>query len=159
MEKRIHQLAGVIRGGTGDPYQGRTLFQNTCSACHRLFGQGGQIGPDLTVHDRTDLESMLLATVNPNAEIREGFENYAVETRDGRSLTGFLMEQDERTIVLRGLDNQNLTLPRADLAELKPAGISLMPEGLLDALTEQQIRDLFAYLRSTQPLVGEAPRK
>jgi len=159
MEKRIHQLAGVIREGTGDPYQGRTLFQNTCSACHRLFGQGGQIGPDLTVHDRTDLESMLLATVNPNAEIREGFENYSVETRDGRSLTGFLMEQDEHTIVLRGLDNQNLTLPRADLAELRPAGISLMPEGLLDALTEQQIRDLFAYLRSTQPLVGEAPRR
>ena len=157
MEKKIHHLAGVIRSGHGDPYQGRTLFQNACSTCHRLFNQGGQIGPDLTVHDRTDLESMLLATVNPNAEIREGFENYSVETRDGRSLTGFLMEQDEHTIVLRGLDNQNVTLPRQDLTELKPAGISLMPEGLLDALTEQQTRDLFAYLRSTQPLVGEAP--
>ena len=123
-----------------------------------MFGQGGQIGPDLTVHDRTDLESMLLATVNPNAEIREGFENYTVETSDGRSLAGFLIEQDEHTIVLRGLDNQNVTLARSGIAQLQPAGMSLMPEGLLDPLTEQQTRDLFAYLRSTQPLVGEAPR-
>jgi putative heme-binding domain-containing protein len=123
-----------------------------------LFGQGGQIGPDLTVQDRTDLESMLLATVNPNAEIREGFENYTVETSDGRSLAGFLIEQDDHTIVLRGLDNQNVTLARTGIAQLQPAGISLMPEGLLDPLTEQQTRDLFAYLRSTQPLVGEAPR-
>jgi putative membrane-bound dehydrogenase-like protein len=158
MEKKITHLAAAIRGGAGDPYNGRTLFQNACSACHQLFGQGGQIGPDLTVHDRTDLESMLLATVNPNAEIREGFENYTVETSDGRSLAGFLIEQDEHTIVLRGLDNQNVTLARSGIAQLQPAGMSLMPEGLLDPLTEQQTRDLFAYLRSTQPLVGEAPR-
>jgi putative heme-binding domain-containing protein len=101
---------------------------------------------------------MLLATVNPNAEIREGFENYTVETSDGRSLAGFLIEQDDHTIVLRGLDNQNVTLARTGITQLQPAGMSLMPEGLLDTLTEQQTRDLFAYLRSTQPLVGEAPR-
>ena len=158
-EKKIRQLAAVIRGGSGDPYQGRTLFQNTCGSCHRLFAQGGQVGPDLTVYNRADLESMLLAIVNPSAEIREGFENYSVETRDGRSLSGFLMEQDDRTIVLRGLDNQNVTLPRADLVEFKAAGLSLMPEGLLETFSDQQTRDLFAYLRSTQPLVGEPPRR
>jgi hypothetical protein len=69
-----------------------------------------------------------------------------------------LIEQDDHTIVLRGLDNQNVTLARSVIAQLQPAGMSLMPEGLLDTLTEQQTRDLFAYLRSTQPLVGEAPR-
>ena len=159
MEEKIHRLAGVVRGGTGDPYQGRTLFQNMCGSCHKLFGQGGEVGPDLTVYNRGDLESMLLAMVNPNAEIREGYENYSVETRDGRSLSGFLAEQDNRSIVLRGLDNQNLTLARADLTELTAAGLSLMPEGLLDGFNEEQTRDLFAYLRSTQPLVGEPPRR
>jgi putative heme-binding domain-containing protein len=159
MELKIHNLAGVLRSGSGDPYQGRTLFQNTCGSCHKLFGQGGEVGPDLTVHNRTDLESMLLAIVNPGAEIREGYENYSVETKDGRSLSGFLVEQDNRTIALRGVDNQNVTLARAELLELKAAGMSLMPEGLLDAFNEQQTRDLFAYLRSTQPLVGEAPRR
>ncbi len=159
MEKKIHQLAGVIRGGMGDPYQGRTLFQNNCGTCHKLFGQGAEVGPDLTVHNRADLESMLLAIVNPSAEIREGFENYNLETKDGRSLSGFLLEQDPQTIVLRGLDNQNVTLARTDLVELKPAGMSLMPEGLLDGFNDEQTRALFAYLRSTQPLVGEPPRR
>ncbi|MSU35306.1 MAG: c-type cytochrome [Pedosphaera sp.] len=158
MEKKISKLAGIVRGGTGDPYQGRTLFQNACSSCHKLFGQGAEVGPDLTVHNRADLESMLLAIVNPSAEIREGFENYTLETKDGRSLSGFLVEQDNQTIVLRGLDNQNLTLARTELMELTPAGISLMPEGLLDDFNDEQARALFAYLRSTQPLVGEPPR-
>jgi len=158
METKIHQLAGLIRSGIGDPYSGRTLFQNTCGNCHKLFGQGAAVGPDLTAYNRSDLESMLLAVVNPSAEIREGFENYSVETKDDRSLSGFLVEQDNQTIVLRGLDNQNVTLARSELVELKAAGLSLMPEGLLDSFTEQQNRDLFAYLRSTQPLVGEPPR-
>ena len=159
MEQKMHQLAAVVRGGTGDPYSGRTLFQNTCGGCHKLFGQGAEVGPDLTVYNRADLESMLLAIINPSAEIREGYENYSVETRDGRSLSGFLAEQDDRSIVLRGLDNQNVTLQRPELVELKPAGVSLMPEGLLESFDAQQTRDLFAYLRSTQPLVGEAPRR
>lgn len=158
METQIHQLAGLIRSGTGDPYAGRTLFQNTCGNCHKLFGQGASVGPDLTAYNRGDLESMLLAVVNPSAEIREGFENYSVETKDDRSLSGFLVEQDNQIIVLRGLDNQNVTLARTEIAELKAAGMSLMPVGLLDSFNEQQTRDLFAYLRSTQPLVGEPPR-
>jgi putative heme-binding domain-containing protein len=158
MEQKIHHSLGVIQSGSGDPYAGRTLFQNTCGVCHRLFGAGGQVGPDLTVYDRGDLESMLLAIVNPSAEIREGYENYSVETRDGRSLSGFLLEQDKDVVVLRGLDNEKLTLPRAELTEMRAVGLSLMPEGLLESFDAQQTRDLFAYLRSTQPLVGEPPR-
>ncbi len=159
MEKKIQQFAGILRADSGDPYAGRTLFQNACGSCHKLFGQGAEVGPDLTVHDRANLESMLLAIVHPSAEIREGFENHSIETRDGRSLSGFLVEQDDRIIVLRGLDNQNTTLARADLEELSVSGLSLMPEGLLDSLDAQQVRDLFAYLRSTQPLVGDPPRR
>ncbi len=159
MENKIVQFARTIRTSTGDPYQGRTLFQTTCANCHKLFSQGAEVGPDLTVHNRADLESMLLAIVNPSAEIREGFENYSVETKDGRSLSGFLVEQDEKILVLRGLDNQNTAFARSDLSEVKPAGISLMPEGLMEGFSDDQVRDLFAYLRSTQPLIGEPPRK
>jgi putative heme-binding domain-containing protein len=159
MEKRIYELADWIRTGTGDPYGGRTLFQNTCGNCHKLFDQGASVGPDLTTFNRSDLETMLLAIVNPSAEIREGFENYSVEMKDDRSLSGFLVEQDNQTVVLRGIDNQNVTLPRSEIASIKPAGLSLMPDGLLDNFTKQQARDLFAYLRSTQPLVGGPPQR
>jgi len=158
IDRQIRERAAWIRAEPGDPYAGRTLFTASCAGCHRLFAQGAEVGPDLTVHDRTDIESLLLAILNPSAEIREGYENHTVETRDGRSLPGFLVEQNPQSIVLRGLDNQNVVLARSEVAELVPAGLSLMPEGLIDGWSPQQVRDLFAYLRSTQPLVGEPPK-
>jgi putative heme-binding domain-containing protein len=68
-------------------------------------------------------------------------------------LSGFLVEQDPQVVVLRGLDGQNVTLPRAEIAEMKAAGVSLMPEGLVDAMDDRQVQDLFAYLPTSQPLV------
>jgi putative heme-binding domain-containing protein len=68
-------------------------------------------------------------------------------------LTGFLADEDKQTVVIRGIDGANMTIARAEIDEMKPAGFSLMPEGLLSSLEDQQIRDLFSYLRSTQPLV------
>jgi putative heme-binding domain-containing protein len=152
MEQQMQRLATVVRGGSGDPYNGQKLFSATCGACHRLFNQGGKIGPDLTPYQRSDLDTLLLHIVNPSAEIREGYENFVIETRDERSLTGFLVERDDHMIVLRGMDGQNVRLPRSEVQELRPAGLSLMPEGLLEGMDDRQVRDLFAYLRSTQPL-------
>ena len=95
---------------------------------------------------------MLPSILDPNAEIREGFANYLVETKDGRALTGFLTDQDAHIVILRGVDGQDISLRREEIAELKPSGRSLMPEGLLDGLSDQQLRDFFAYLRIPQPI-------
>lgn len=159
MKQQIQSYAGVIRSGVGDPYEGRKLFAMSCGICHQLFGAGGHIGPDLTPYKRDDLDTMLVNIVNPNAEIREGYETYLVTTKDGRTLSGFLADKDTRVVVLRGIDGVNQTLPLDQIAEMKPAGLSLMPEGLLNSLKEQQVRDLFAYLCSAQPLVGEPPKQ
>ncbi len=158
MQKEIEHYAAAVRNGSGDPYAGRKLFGATCAGCHRLFGQGAQIGPDLTPYKRDDLETMLLNIVNPSAEIREGYENYLVTTTDGRTLSGFLADKDNRTVVLRGIDGINMVLGQNEIREMKSSGVSLMPEGLLAAFNDRQVCDLFAYLRSTQPLVGEPPR-
>jgi putative membrane-bound dehydrogenase-like protein len=157
MEQQIQRLAAVVRGGKGEPYAGRTLFQAACAGCHTFFSQGGQVGPDLTTYKRDELDTLLLNIINPSAEIREGFENNVVETKDDRSLNGFIVEKNDQFVVLRGLDGQNVTLDRKEILKLEAAGMSLMPEGLLDALSEQQVRDLFAYLRSSQPLTGKPP--
>jgi putative heme-binding domain-containing protein len=154
MQTQIRRLAEVIRSGEGDPYGGQKIFNTACASCHTLFARGGKVGPDLTTYQRGDLDAMLLHIVNPSAEIREGYENLHIETTDDRSLTGFLVERDDRLIVLRGPDGQNITLEPSNIAEMRAAGLSLMPEGLLDNLTDQQARDLFAYLRSTQPLAN-----
>jgi putative heme-binding domain-containing protein len=149
---QIEKLSGVIGLAKGNPYQGHQLYNQMCGKCHTLFGQGGKIGPDLTTYKRDDLRGMLLNVVNPSAEIREGFENFIARTADGRTLTGLLADQDTNVVVIRGADGQNISVTRDEIEDLRASRTSLMPDGQLKALSDQQIRDLFAYLRSTQPL-------
>ena len=68
-------------------------------------------------------------------------------------LSGIVVEQDKNVVVLRGGDGKELTLARDEIDAIKPSPTSIMPEGLLKGLSDQQVRDLFAYLRSTQPLI------
>lgn len=151
-ESRIQELAALLNAQPGDPYPGKELFHAKCSACHYLFDEGGKIGPDLTPYDRDNLPNLLLSIVMPNAEIREGFENFVIETENGRVLSGFLADQDLSTVTIRSFDGQNSTLRKEDIQSMESAGVSLMPQGLLEGLSDKEIRDLFAYLRSAQPL-------
>jgi putative heme-binding domain-containing protein len=152
MLAQVDALKGVLAKGTGNPYAGRKLYLTSCGKCHLLFGEGGRIGPDLTSYKRDDVHTMLVNVVNPSAQIREGFENYVVVTSDGRTLTGFIADQDARVVVLRGADGQSVVIPRTNIDEMSVSAKSVMPEMLLKELSEQQVRDLFAYLRATQPL-------
>ena len=127
------------------------LFTQSCAACHKMFEKGGRLGPDLTTYQRDNLGSMLLSIINPNAEIREGFQYYLVATQDGRSLSGFVVRRDTQLVILRGLEGEDISLRPAEIKNLQPVGRSLMPEGLLDQMDDQQLRDLFAYLGLSRP--------
>jgi len=151
-QKRIDEVAAILKEGAGNPYAGEATFTARCANCHKLFFKGGNVGPDLTQYQRDNLPTMLLSIVNPSAEIREGFQYYLVATQDDRILSGFFVDRDNQVTVLRGLDGENITLKAANIKQIKPAGQSLMPAGLLDGLTNQQLRDFFAYLRITQPI-------
>lgn len=85
--------------------------------------------------------------------IREGYATLIVSLVDGRVLSGVVVEQDKNVVVLRGSDGTDVTLARADIDAMRPGSASIMPEGLLKGLSDQQVRDLFAYLRSSQPLI------
>jgi putative membrane-bound dehydrogenase-like protein len=149
---RVEQLRTLLAGKPGDPYAGEATFMARCAACHTLFHKGGKVGPNLTAYQRDDLSTMLTSIVEPSAEIREGFENFIVTTKDGRTLSGFMADKDEHIVTLRGFDGQDLTLPREQISELQGAGRSLMPDGLLEGLTDTELRDFFAYLRIPQPI-------
>jgi putative heme-binding domain-containing protein len=153
LRPKIEAVRQIITTQPGDPYRGEPLFMDRCGGCHTLFFKGGKIGPDLTSYQRDDLGTMLLSILDPNAEVREGFVNHVVTTRDGRTLGGFLADQDANVIVLRGFDGADISLRRSDITSLTPAGRSLMPEALLDEMNDTEIRDLFAYLRQSQPIV------
>jgi putative heme-binding domain-containing protein len=152
MRAEVQRLSELIAGSTGNPYRGKQLFLSNCAKCHVLFTDGGKIGPDLTTYKRDDLRGMLMNIVNPSLEIREGFENFVVFTDDGRTLNGFIADQDNRVVVLKGADGQTLIIPRAEVDEMQAIPRSIMPEGILKPFNPQQVRDLFAYLRATQPL-------
>lgn len=154
MQQQIAAQQKMLSAATEEPdrYAGEKLFQKNCGKCHKLFGEGGEIGPDLTSFKRDDVGRMLVNIINPSNEIREGFETYLIVTEDGRTVNGFLADQDNNVIVIRSADGQSITVERDNIDEMLPQKKSLMPEGLLDKLSEKEVRDLFSYLRSSQPL-------
>jgi putative heme-binding domain-containing protein len=95
---------------------------------------------------------MLLSILRPSQEIREGFRTFQALTVDGRVVTGFVVDDNEEIVTLREASGQSITLAKADIEEYKATPKSIMPEGLLDKLSEDQVRDLFSYLQSGQPL-------
>ncbi len=152
MQQQMERFAPIAKTEGGVAFEGKKIYMQSCGRCHLLFGEGGRIGPDLTTFKRDDVMRILLNIVNPSAEIREGFESITVVSTDGRTVNGFLADQDNRVVVVRGIDGQNITIARDDIEEIVPSKKSLMPEGLLNNLTDEQIRNLFTYLKISQPL-------
>ncbi len=152
VRQQVRRIQDAIREDAGDPYAGKKLFTTTCGKCHRLFDSGGEIGPDLTSYKRDDTSRLLMNILAPSAEIREGYETWLAITDDGRSVSGFKIDEDDTILTLRGADGVRVSLQQDALDELIKQPVSLMPRGLLDKLSDQEKRDLFAYLRSSQPL-------
>jgi putative heme-binding domain-containing protein len=153
LNDKIARFKKTILAGGGNPLRGKALFFGKvgCANCHTVFDHGGHVGPDLTSYDRSNLDSMLLAIVNPSAEIREGFEDYIITTKDGRTLDGFKVDENDKVFILRGIDGQNTVIPLDQLKSRRVSPRSIMPEGLLDDLQEHELCDLFSFLSSTTP--------
>lgn len=145
---RINAISILLTKGPGHSLNGHVLFTKHCAICHRLYGEGNQIGPDLTAADRKDLRVLLPNVVDPSAVIRPEFRAYNVVLHDGRILAGLLADSNNEILTVLDAKNQRTVVKRADVEELKPSEQSLMPENVLAPLDNQEIRDLFAYLRS-----------
>jgi len=144
----LRRLNNDLRAGSGDPRAGKGLYARHCAACHRLGGEGGQIGPDLTHANRADRQFFLVSLVDPSAVIRKEFLSYSAEVQDGRLVTGVITSQTPATVTLTNAKAEATVLKRNEIASLRESPVSLMPEGLLTALKPQELRDLFAYLQA-----------
>ncbi len=145
---RIEAVSQLLTKGKGDAARGRALFEKSCATCHKLHGAGTAIGPDLTAGERKDRNLLVRNIVDPNSVMRQEFIPQIAVTKSGQVLTGLLAESTPETITLLDAKNQRTVLKRSDLEELTESSTSLMPEKLLDELTEQQIRDLIAYVQA-----------
>jgi len=148
--KLVLNPSGTTHRFKGEPAEGRKLYTQLCATCHKLFGEGNTVGPELTGADRKNSDWLLTQIVDPSSFIRPEYVNHNVEMKDGRSLTGLIVEQSDSALTLLDAQNQRTVLNRADVKEINASSTSLMPEGLLDPLTPQQVRDLFAFLQSSQ---------
>jgi putative membrane-bound dehydrogenase-like protein len=128
-----------------DMDRGRELYASHCAACHKLYGNGGELGPDLTGSGRSDLGYLLENIVDPSAVVGADFRMTLLTMKDGRTLAGTLGARTERTLTLRQ-PGGDATVATQEIATEETLPSSIMPEGLLASLTPDQIRDLFAYL-------------
>ncbi len=141
-----------------DKSAGRAVYTQSCAVCHRLYGEGGEVGPDLTGTGRANLDYLLENIVDPSAAVSADFRMTVVTLKDGRVLNGFVTAKTDRTLTLRTM-TEKLTLERSEITASQELPQSLMPEGLLQTLSETQVRDLFAYLMhpSQVPLPASDP--
>ncbi|MEN3939880.1 PVC-type heme-binding CxxCH protein [Prosthecobacter sp. SYSU 5D2] len=135
----------------GDAAQGKTMFMTACAACHKLYGEGGMIGPDLTGGDRHKLTYLLENIIDPSAIVPADYRMSIFKLKDGRTLTGVIPEQNPKTLTVQ-TPAERLILERSEIAEQQQLPMSLMPEGLLTALGEENVIHLMAYLRSLGPV-------
>lgn len=159
--QRIDQLKQQLtseRLASANLGAGRQLFNRSCAKCHRLFGFGEKIGPELTGANRNNLDYLLENIVDPSAVVSTNYRMTVFRLVDGRVLNGLELSRNDKTVTLQ-TQNEKVTLALDEVEESQLTSQSPMPAGLLDNLTAEQIRDLIAYLGQpsqtplpTQPL-------
>jgi putative membrane-bound dehydrogenase-like protein len=150
-QREMARLAALVRGGKGDARAGKAVYATACAKCHKLFGDGGDVGPDLTGYERDNLAFWIENIVDPSGAIREEYQTFIVTTNDGRILTGVVAAQDKATVTLRDAEAKAVRIAREEIEAMRASPVSLMPEDQLKPLPDQQVRDLFAYLMSKGP--------
>ncbi|MFZ4731176.1 MAG: PVC-type heme-binding CxxCH protein [Pirellulales bacterium] len=133
------------RLAAADPAVGRAVWIKQCAACHRLHGEGGTLGPDLTGSGRRDLDYLLTNIVTPSATVSPDYRLRQALLADGRVLAGLLVRRTPDMLVLHTPTGVE-TIPADEVEEVRDAGVSLMPEGLLDGLSADEVRDLIGFL-------------
>jgi putative membrane-bound dehydrogenase-like protein len=129
-----------------DPARGRLVFARSCSNCHRLEGEGHSVGPDLETVRHQAPEQILTSILDPNREVSPNYLEYLVATRDGRTTSGVIVAETVTGVTLRRAGGAEETVLRRDIEEMAGTNRSLMPEGLEQSISVQEMADLVSYL-------------
>ncbi|MBC7829496.1 MAG: HEAT repeat domain-containing protein [Chitinophagaceae bacterium] len=136
-----------ISAMTADAKRGELIFFRNCATCHKSNSRGSAVGPDLNgIAKKFDKNSLLDAVINPSAAIVFGYEAWLVNTNDGRSIYGFLISDNKKSIVIKDIAGQNHVIEKKKISSKQKQDKSIMPDPVTNGLTEQQLADVVNYL-------------
>ena len=150
-ERVIEGLRQTLRSTRGDARAGAVVFKNVCGQCHKIYGEGQDVGPELTGSGRASFDQLLSNVLDPSLVIGEAYQATSVVTTDGRVLTGLRVEDTPERIALKLQGGKVEIVPRDKVDEVKLSPLSLMPEDLEKQLKPQELVDLLAFLALDKP--------
>ena len=134
----------------GNPTKGRVVFKNKCATCHKYQGLGREVGPNLATLTNRTPPALLETILDPSRAVEAKYLNYVAVTRDGRTITGILATETASSITLLEADKRHVIL-RTELEELQSSRKSLMPDGLEQNLSQQDMADLISFIVGNEP--------
>jgi len=146
---RYKKLVTADAAKPADLSRGRMFFNQACVQCHKLYGEGGEIGPDITGSNRNNLDYLLISILDPSADIPNDYRTTVLRTKDNRVLIGVIRRNESQSVTI-ATPAEVITLAKSDVAAIEPQNYSMMPEGLVLTLKEDELCDLVAYLRGSR---------
>jgi putative heme-binding domain-containing protein len=128
---------------------GRQLFAKNCASCHKLYDDGGDVGPGLTGSQRSNLDYLLENILDPSAVMPNEYKMTVLQLDSGRTINGIVTQETDKAVTVRTA-NETIVVPQDEIEERMVSKLSIMPEGILDKLTDNEVRDLIAYLRGKE---------
>jgi putative heme-binding domain-containing protein len=150
-DKVVAEMGQYLRQHPGDPKAGATAFKKLCAQCHTIYGEGAAVGPDLTNSGRASFDQLLSNVFDPSLVIGPGYQATTVVTKDGRSLTGLIAEDNAQQVVLKLPGGGQKTIARGDVESVTVSNLSMMPEGIENVFDRSELADLFAFLSLDRP--------
>lgn len=158
-EELINRMRRLIRTTKGDPMKGIPVYDKLCGQCHKMYGKGQEVGPDITLNGRNSFEQLLSNVFDPSLVIGASYQGTTVVTEDGKVVSGLLVEDSPQRVILKVQGGKQEVIPRDSIDEVSKSELSLMPEGIEKLISEQEIVDLFAYLTLDKPPTDPAARR
>ncbi len=158
-EQYVQKMRKLLEETPGDPHNGVLVFKKLCAQCHKIHGEGAEVGPDITRNGRNNWDQLLSNVFDPSLVIGPGYQARQLVTFDGRVLTGLPVEESDQRVVLKMQGDKTETIPRDEIDIYETSDVSLMPEELEKQLSPQEIADLMSFLALDRPPSDPAAKR
>lgn len=157
-DRVIRRTTELLESNHGDPVAGLAVFKKVCAQCHKLHGEGQEVGPDLTGSGRNSFVQLMSNVLDPSLVIGKEYQAYTAATNDGRTLVGLLVEDLPERIVLKLQGGKLETLARDEIETLEQSQLSMMPENLETQVSQRELIDLLTLLALDKPPTDESAK-